>query len=652
MTGSGCQRCGSVEASSSDGFCKDCRPVDAPTLAPTLAPPTEASSPGAPSAANRFTPAAISMPAQFGGYELQEEIARGGMGVVYKARHVQLNRVSALKMILSGRFSSRDELQRFHIEAEAAAGLDHPNIVPVYEIGEVEGQAYFAMKFVEGGSLANHLQRIRQQPKAAVKLLVKVARAVYHAHQRGVLHRDLKPGNILLDKDDEPLITDLGLAEHTAGDSDLTNTGAVVGTPGYMSPEQATGGSITTAADVYALGAILYELLVGEPPFRSDTAIATVMQVINESPTPPSEKLAGVDRDLEAICMKCLERQPEDRYSTALELTNDLEAWLAGEPISVKSPSMVARMSRWFRNNRMLVYISTTILAAVFFMLPFAMAMIDNGKGSLGEVYSRFPSDQTPWLFSIGTAPDWAKITAVLALLFVLWPSIGFITALVVRTKTIWHALGIGVGTCTILVAVSYILLAWLPIAGIATEQSTGKVRVLAEAVWQPPNVNPAEARAEADQLFVGLEDIPENERAAVVADRIAGDQIASAPMVFLVVAIMGGVFCIPIVIGTAIAHVLLKRGNRLWVSFLRYALAWWATIVMIILAMGMLLPQMKLNSRPFGSQLGTVAIVASIAAAIFFLSIRRWRKQNANPVDTKVDTANVVTEIFTPTGD
>ena len=213
----------------------------------------------------------------FGDYELLEEIARGGMGVVYKARHKKLNRIAAVKMIIGGRFSSAEELQRFHVEAESAARLDHPGIVPIYETGECDGQAFFAMKFIEGGSLGQQIERFRLDSRSAVTLLINVARAVHHAHQRGILHRDLKPANILIDEDDNPLITDLGLAKNTSGGSDLTNTGAVLGTPSYMPPEQASGDrTVTTAADIYALGAVMYELLTGQPPYQGSSAVDTV----------------------------------------------------------------------------------------------------------------------------------------------------------------------------------------------------------------------------------------------------------------------------------------------------------------------------------------------------------------------------------------
>ncbi len=205
----------------------------------------------------------------FGEYELLGEIARGGMGVVFKARHKRLNRIAAIKMIRSGKLSSSEDIQRFYVEANAAAQLDHPGIVPIYEIGEHEGQPFFAMKFIEGGSLAQHIEKLRTNKRKLVEFVAKIAEAVHHAHQRGILHRDIKPANIMLDEAENPLLTDLGLAKNTSNDSDLTQTGALVGTPSYMPPEQAESlSTLTTAADIYSTGAILYELLTGQPPIR------------------------------------------------------------------------------------------------------------------------------------------------------------------------------------------------------------------------------------------------------------------------------------------------------------------------------------------------------------------------------------------------
>ena len=315
---------------------------------------------------------------RFGDYELLSEIARGGMGVVYRARQKSLNRLVAVKLILAGQLATRESLQRFRLEAEAAARLHHPGIVPIYEIGEFETQHFFSMELIEGVSLAECLSDIgvnkratatvqREQEHGVAELMAQVARAIEFAHQHGVLHRDLKPSNILIDQDGLPHLTDFGLAKLTGREnSGLTLSHAVLGTPGYLAPEQAAGEiNVTTAADVYGLGATLYELLAGSPPFVGTSALDTMMQALSKDPRPPRQINPAINRDLETISLRCLEKQPEKRYPSAAAVADELERFMRREPIQARPVSVWEHAWRWRNRNPWMAGLAGALLVAI-----------------------------------------------------------------------------------------------------------------------------------------------------------------------------------------------------------------------------------------------------------------------------------------------
>ena len=317
--------------------------------------------------ANKVPARAINVLGELGDYELLEEVGRGGQGVVFRARQKSLNRIVALKVIGLGQWATKAHLKRFRLEAEAAASLDHACIVPIYEVGERDGQCYFSMKFVEGGQLdevANHTPiSIRQ----AAELMAKVARTVSYAHEHGILHRDIKPGNILLDAKGEPHLTDFGLARLVESESTVTRTLEVLGTPSYMAPEQAGGNNteVTGTTDVYGLGAVLYQLLTGHPPFAGGTTYETIKLLLETEPRPPRLWNPKIDRDLSTICLKCLEKGQQRRYSSALALAEDLERWLRLEPIKARRTGIIGRGKKWLQRNPTAAGIAVLSLALV-----------------------------------------------------------------------------------------------------------------------------------------------------------------------------------------------------------------------------------------------------------------------------------------------
>jgi serine/threonine protein kinase/Tfp pilus assembly protein PilF len=301
---------------------------------------------------------------ELGDYELLEVVGRGGQGVVYRAHQKSLNRTVALKMISLGSWATEAHLKRFRREAEAAASLEHPGIVPIYEVGEGDGSCYFSMRFVEGGQLDQVIKREPMSIRHATELIAKVARTVHYAHEHGILHRDIKPGNILLDAKGEPLLTDFGLARLVEAESTVTRTKEVMGTPSYMAPEQAVGNNVavSSATDVYGLGAVLYQLLTGQPPFAGGTTYETIKLVLDTEPRQPRLLNPKIDRDLSTICLKCLEKDPKRRYSSALGLAEDLERWLKHEPIQARHTGVFTRGKKWVRRNPTSALLATSLM--------------------------------------------------------------------------------------------------------------------------------------------------------------------------------------------------------------------------------------------------------------------------------------------------
>ncbi len=368
-----CRKCGAkIFSDAPEGLCAKCvlktaltLPADAPVAAGDDGGSAENVEANAAAPHNKKAARAVELLGELGDYELLEEIGRGGQGVVFRARQKSLNRIIALKVISLGQWASKAHLKRFRLEAEAAAKLEHPGIVPIHEVGERDGSCYFSMKFVEGGQLDEVARREPMPIRRAVELIAKVARTVHYAHEHGILHRDIKPGNILLDQKGEPHLTDFGLARLVESESSVTQTLDVLGTPSYMAPEQAVGNNaaVSSVTDVYGLGAVLYQLLTGQPPFAGGATYETIKLLLDTEPRPPRLLNPKVDRDLSTICLKCLEKDPKRRYRSALALAEDLERWLKHEPIQARHTGVVTRGRKWVRRNPTSALLAASLIA-------------------------------------------------------------------------------------------------------------------------------------------------------------------------------------------------------------------------------------------------------------------------------------------------
>jgi serine/threonine protein kinase/F0F1-type ATP synthase assembly protein I len=344
----------------------------------------------------------------FGDYELLGEIARGGMGVVYKARQVSLNRTVAIKMIRTGQFASDEEVQRFRTEAEAAANLQHSNIVAIHEVGQHEGQHYFSMDYVTGKNLADLVCESPLAARKAAEYVKAIAVAIHFAHAQGVLHRDLKPSNILIDSSDAVRITDFGLAKRTEGGSELTGTGQVLGTPSYMPPEQAGArrGQVGPKSDIYSMGAILYELLTGRPPFQAETPIDTLMHVLNAQPAAPRLLNPSIPRDLETICLKSLEKQPGRRYESAQELAADLGRFLNQEPVRARRASRIRHATHWVeRHPRM---IAATVSVLILGLIALVYGLWEKTR------YLSWVAEHADYVREAGSRTEWASLLSII----------------------------------------------------------------------------------------------------------------------------------------------------------------------------------------------------------------------------------------------
>ena len=442
-----------------------------------------------------------------GDYDLLEELAQGGMGIVYKARQRNLNRTVALKMLLPGRVTTDIGRTRFQAEAAAIAELDHPNIVPIYEVGEHSGRPFFSMKLIDGGTLSDLLgNNPRPSLRQLVAILAKVCRAVHFAHQRGILHRDLKPGNVLIDAAGEPFVADFGLAKRLGADEGVTVTGVILGTPAYMAPEQAGGTAhgITTLADVYALGAILYECLTGNPPFQTRELHLLLAQIRNEEPVPPSRLAIHTPRDLETICLKCLTKDPSQRYTSAAELADDLDRWLRGEPIQARAPGLVSRFVLWMRNNsRAAVWVVLIGLAWGLFgpQLPVAISAYTTLMQNAANSMAHFPSVPTPWLLRV----DWSFLPdlfwVALFVAIVLHLSVGMLIYLASRSRDRWSHLGGGAAVGLIAAVVAFTLyIGPATVLAMAVVPTIGDLNSLAAGYSKPPSAQAHDAAKSAPE--------------------------------------------------------------------------------------------------------------------------------------------------------
>jgi hypothetical protein len=555
------------------------------------------------------------------------------MGVVYQARQVKLNRVVALKMILAGAHASQADLARFRGEAEAIARMRHPNIVQIYEVGEHNGLPFFSLEYCSGGGLDRRLPG-SLAPRQAAELVKTLATAVHAAHQAGIVHRDLKPANVLV-ADGTPKITDFGLAKKLEGGDALTQSGAVMGTPSYMAPEQAGGQSsrVTTLVDVYALGAILYECLTGRPPFRAASAIDTILQVLGREPEPPSALRPGVDRDLELICLKCLAKEPAQRYASADALAADLERWLEGTPVSVRAPTLVMLFRLWLRHNfgaaGWTVPIGLTcglLLAAVVWL-----GAIQRGLGPDARVWRRFfPARPLPLPATPLATPNWLLLSLNLAALIAL-AAMGFAAVRLVRPKNRSAEVATGIMTGLITAVAAFVFgTGWWGVCQTTAVPMHDDLALVSDAAFAAGEGRP-EAVGQLLERYPELKSVRPEDRGDVFQRKLRVDLVAGIPQGLALGLFPTLLVCVIVAaFQTAAAGHLGRTRPRWWVAAGAYAeFAVTSLMLLNVTVTVLILSRFVPRLVPQGSYLWVLALtvpqVVPMALALVAL-FRGWR--------------------------
>ncbi|QDT08531.1 serine/threonine-protein kinase [Planctomycetes bacterium K23_9] len=530
---------------------------------------------------------------QLDGYELLEELGRGGMGVVYRARHEKLDRIVAIKMILAGQFASADSIARFELEAETAARLDHPGIVPIYETGQSGDHHFFSMKLIDGSPLSALLDQFQPDQRKSAELMIKIAQAVQHAHQRGVLHRDLKPANVLIDPDGQPLLTDLGLAKQLDNDSAITQTGLVLGSPGFMSPEQAAGkADVTVAADVYAMGAILYWMVAGRAPITGENAFDVVRRTIEHEPESMREIRSDADRDLNLICLKALQKAPDQRYASADDFATDLQAWLDGEPLSVKPPTLFTSTRRWVQKNfrGVAVGVGTGTICGLWMGLTILLQIAEQQFDTASSLHEQLEAADPPW---ITEAFAWVKkVPAGLGDSLVPWITVvtaicGIATIGLSKPKRGESGAAPAL-TATLLSGILAFVIswAWAPIANRAEQASEQDLQLLSDYVFLHPDDRHL-AEEVLFQRYPGLPKANSWQRSELMQSKIVSDQISSIPAALWTGLIVTAfIAALPIFASSLFAGLVWHREHRGWKFFWRsLEVAFYASTLMFLMS-------------------------------------------------------------------